>query len=91
MHWDKPTFPEPPLQPGQEGWWKVWGARPLNLRAGDRLVTLEDGELVETNVAATEHRTVMVAITTDTGEKTFIGMANPQAAIFRWGTHHTLA
>jgi len=27
-----------PLKPGDEGWWKVWGARPQDVRAGDMVL-----------------------------------------------------
>jgi hypothetical protein len=78
------------LEPGEEGWWEVWGARPWHLRAGDRLITLEDGELVETDVLQATQAPPRMRLQTPQGVQT-IGMGFERCRVFRWGTHNTLA
>lgn len=42
---------QPTLQPGETGWWKVWGARAQDIRPGDIVVVSTAGVIDEFQVA----------------------------------------
>ena len=75
------------LQPGDQGYWKVWGARPNDIRVGDIVMT--DGS--EDQVAEIDRSDIVrVRIVTTTGDRFSLGALCP-VIVLRWGTHNTLA
>lgn len=43
------------LQPGEQGWWKVWGASARSIRTGDMLMAKRGDEYFECEVANVDH------------------------------------
>jgi hypothetical protein len=78
---------QPALQPGESGWWKVWGARARDIRPGDYVLTADEEFYVQDTFAAKS--IVRLGIVCD-GERSTIGMLCP-VVILRPGTHHTLS
>lgn len=87
------------IQPGTQGWWRVWGATVNDIQAGDLIMVgtkADDGSHV-----ITEHHVVTIVpedgikgaiylhITNDGGER-WIGRMCP-VQVLRQGTHNTLA
>lgn len=89
------VFPDPPLQPGMEGWWQVWGAQARHVRVGDRLVFLDDeapqGLLVQEVAEILPSNLVQFRYKTTEGEAQHFGLLWRGWRLFRRGTHHTLA
>lgn len=84
-----------PLQPGDEGFWQVWGARAQDILPGDVLMVRwehDDGshEIGEYEVIeVAPWGAVGITVTTTTGT---IHVGHLQRiALVRWGTHNTLA
>lgn len=83
------------LQPGEQGWWKVWGASLADVRAGDLILTADpdaDGGLVPTLVEETFRPAAYPArhgFVAD-GARFTIGALCP-IVLLRQGTHNTLA
>ena len=83
---------QPVLQPGEPGWWKVWGASPRDIRAGDIVIAKTDGRVetfyVENTFLAKTHpiRIGMVV----NGEQCTIGVLAP-IALVRQGTKNMLS
>jgi hypothetical protein len=78
------------MEPGTTGYWKVWGARPHNVRPGD-VVLLAPGdefELVEDTFTA-KAAPMRVGLVID-GERLTIGALCP-IIVLRHGDHNTLA
>lgn len=80
------------LQPGDEGWWKVWGARPYDIKVGD-LVGSNDGDkvvwdLIDATFTA-KAAPVRVGLSSD-GNQFTIGGGCP-VVVLRRGTKNTLA
>lgn len=44
MNWTQVIEEQSILQPGEPGYWKVWGARPGHIRSGDVVLLAPDGE-----------------------------------------------
>jgi hypothetical protein len=83
---------QPTLQPGDEGWWKVWGASPDDIKAGDIvLVKDSDGNVetlfIEDTFLAKSVTRVGVVID---GERQTLGRLCP-IILVRKGTRNTLA
>ena len=88
------------LQPGEFGWWKVWGARAMDIRPGDRVMKgWADGdgvkrhaefEVVELAPWGDRRDDCRVRFLASTGLYTSVGMLQPMALI-RQGDHNTLA
>lgn len=80
---------QPVLQPGEPGWWEVWGASPQDIRPGD-LVLLKGGDsiFVQDTFLAKAHP-IRVGLISD-GEKCTLGVLCP-IALIRQGTRNTLA
>lgn len=80
------------LEPGTEGWWKVWGAQVHHVQAGDLVGSLVDGEmdwfLVEELFEA-KAAPLRQGFVTD-GERTTLGVLCP-IVLLRRGTHNVLA
>lgn len=83
------------LQPGSEGWWKVWGASVRHIRTGDLVATLsEDGEreldwmLIQDRFGA-KAAPLRQGFVVD-GERVTLGALAP-VVVLRRGTHNTLA
>lgn len=83
------------LQPGEEGWWKVWGARIHNVRSGDIMLCkdADTGEVVTEFIEEIRPaggwagmRLLYVA----EGVNRSIGALAP-IIVVRKGTHNTLA
>lgn len=79
---------QPTLQPGEEGWWKVWGATPYHIQAGDIVITSTETFYVE-DVYEPKSAPVRVGIVVD-GEQSTIGAGCP-IRLLRRGTKNTLA
>lgn len=81
------------LAPGQEGWWKVWGATPADIRPRDIVVSLVDGEAQTVYVAdvfrSNAYPLRYGLIDVDAMRST-IGALVP-IVLFRRGTRNTLA
>lgn len=78
------------LEPGQPGYWKVWGASAHNIRPGDVVLLDPDGdfELVD-DVFTAKAAPIRVGLVIR-GERTTIGALCP-VIVLRQGTHNTLA
>jgi hypothetical protein len=83
------------LKPGEQGWWKVWGARIIDVRAGDLLLVKDanTGEVVADLVS--EIRPAggwagMRLLYTSDGVDRSIGALAP-FVLLRQGTHNMLA
>ena len=80
------------LEPGQEGWWKVWGAAVRHVQVGDLILTQVDGEpkwdlIVDTFEASAAP--LRRGLASDTGRFTLGALA--PVIVLRWGTKNTLA
>lgn len=81
---------QPRLQPGEEGWWKVWGARPHNVRAGDAVVLdADEGWLYVQETYEPKTAPMRVGWVVD-GERMTYGALAP-VVVLRRETHNTLA
>jgi hypothetical protein len=84
----------PAKQPGTEGFWEVWGARPHHLRPGDILVSKVRGtDEVEIDFVADLFPAKSPArqgFVNQDAEQFTVGILSP-VVILRWGTHGTLA
>ena len=80
------------LQPGEEGWWKVWGANVHSVRPGDLVMSKVDGEvvtdLVEDTFKANAYP-MRAGFVIDGAKCTFGALTN--VIVVRWGTKNTLA
>lgn len=81
------------LQPGKQGYWRVWGARTYDVEPGDVVVTLdrETDTLVCEEIAETHDLVPRMRFTTVTGATFSIGHLAPGIMVFRPGTGNTLA
>jgi hypothetical protein len=79
------------IQPGTDGWWKVYGARVADIRPGDYVFTRDDldGFLVEDTYTNEGWRGFRAGIVVD-GERMSIGTLCP-IVLLRRGTKGTLA
>ena len=79
------------LQPGEQGWWRVYGARAEDILPGD-LVMIKDDEFQVAERAPWGNRwdTLRVRFRTAAGELRTVGMLQP-VEVVRRGTHCTLA
>lgn len=81
-----------PLAAGTPGLWQVWGARAIDIRLGDVVLTSAGpGTLLAEEVAAIAETIVGVAITTPSGAKFRLGGLNTGFLLFRPGDRATLA
>lgn len=83
------------LQPGQAGWWKVWGARVSDIRIGDIVMCKNgsDGSVMTDYVAGTftsKAAPLRRGFFDHDGEIFTIGVMAP-VVLVRFGTHNTLA
>lgn len=84
------------LQPGQPGWWRVFGARAQDIRPGDRVVWLgRDGIRDETAVERVPYGDLLwdrmrYRFRPLEGPLFNIGALQP-VVVLRWGTRHTPA
>jgi hypothetical protein len=77
------------LQPGTEGWWKVWGARVSDIRPGDLVLSGGDNaDLIEGTFEA-KAAPVRVGFIAD-GERFTLGALVP-VIVLRRSTHNLLA
>jgi hypothetical protein len=69
---------QPVLHPGDEGWWRVYGARPRDIRPGDFVMTPDDldGFLVDDVFVNDAWRGIRTGIVVD-GERQSIGTYCP--------------
>jgi hypothetical protein len=85
------------LQPGETGWWKVWGANPHTIRTGDLVMFKHDNEY-ETNLITgtfvSNAHPLRVGLVSDACEfedgKFTLGAFGP-VVVVRWGDRNTLA
>jgi hypothetical protein len=82
---------QPRLAAGEEGWWKVYGASPRDIQAGDFVLTRDDtdGFLVDDVYVNEAWRGIRTGIVVD-GERQSIGTYCP-IVLLRRGTKATLA
>lgn len=82
------------LQPGESGWWQVWGARSRDIQAGDILLSkLDDGGIATDYVADLfdpNANGLRVGFIDGRGKRVTIG-AMARIVLVRRGTHNTLA
>ncbi len=89
------------LQPGEKGWWKIWGACIQDVRPGDRIFwKAKDGDsiremfvdLIEENLVTRTFTQVRACtqIMVEGCEIWTLGYGVP-VVVFRWGTKNTLA
>lgn len=81
------------LQPGESGWWKVWGANANHIRPGDLVLAKHGDEVVPTYVAElfpAKAAPMRVGVVTDNDERLTFGVLAP-IVLLRQGTHNTLA
>ena len=78
------------LEPGQSGYWKVWGARPRHIRKGDIILTDSNGpfEMVEDTFMAKAFPCRVGLVIG--GERLTLGALCP-VIVLRYGTHNILA
>lgn len=76
------------LQPGESGWWRVWGSSPQDMRAGDYVLMPDDEFYVQDTYQAKAHP-LRYGIVVD-GERMTVG-ALSTVVIFRRGTKNTLS
>lgn len=92
------------LSPGREGYWQVWGSRPMDIRPGDLVMAGYRDRETDTNVIDEyvvgplvpwdEPQKLMNSLRVRfrdlaTDELRSVGMMQP-TFIWRWGTHATL-
>lgn len=81
------------LEPGQCGWWKVWGARPVNIRPGDIVICKAEEGGTETmyveDTYASKAAPMRIGIVVE-GEEFTLGAFQP-IVLVRRGIHNTLA
>jgi len=102
---DERISAQPAMEPGTEGYWKVWGARVADVRPGDLVMLKYSDEpgtvfsyVVGERVRRPEYQGRPVLMDTVrpkfsdqvTGEEFTIGAMQP-IVLLRWGTHNTLA
>lgn len=82
------------LQPGTEGWWKVWGAKAHHIRPGDLVLSKkDDGEVEYTlvfDLFPSKAAPLRVGVVTDDGKQYTFGALQP-IIVLRWTDHNTLA
>lgn len=84
------------IQPGDEGWWKVWGARVNDIREGDMIMLKPKGEEITEHVITRivpesgMAKAVWLRFIDADGEDIRIGRMCA-VAVIRKGTHNTLA
>jgi len=86
-----------PLAPGQEGFWKIWGAGARDVQAGDLVLVRwadEDGghHIEEYAIAARldEGNGIAPKFAAESGEIFRLGMLQ-RIVVLRWGTGNTLS
>jgi hypothetical protein len=88
------------MRPGTQGWWKVWGARLSDVKAGDMIMVgtkAEDGSHVISEHTVTSiiredglAGVMYFTFTDQAGERHSYGVLCP-VQVVRQGTHNTLA
>lgn len=85
---------QPALEPGDEGYWKVWGASYRDIRPGDIIACKSgldpEGEVHTYEVADTKEWLPGVGIVTPEGKEIGIGGLQP-LVVFRWNDRNMLA
>jgi hypothetical protein len=79
------------LQPGDNGWWRVWGAGPLHAKPGDIIVTMNGDELTFDEVVDVIPREMRVVFVKPDGSVFRMGMGFRGLMVFRRGTKNVLA
>jgi len=81
------------LQPGETGWWKVWGARVSDIKPND-IVLVKDGngdvETLFIEDTFTAKSVARFGIVVFNGERQTLGQLCP-IVLVRKGTHNTLS
>ncbi len=81
---------QPRLQPGEPGWWQVWGASVPDIRPGDYVLTkVEEFYVQDTFVPEGLRAYTSLGLVTD-GERSVIGRLCP-IVLLRPGTRNTLS
>lgn len=83
---------QPRLEPGTPGWWRVYGARPQDIRIGDLVVFTDETVEVATIREAKSGCGVFITTVGDSWLNGFtLGYLNRSFAVVRQGTHNMLA
>lgn len=78
------------LQPGEQGWWRVWGANITHVRAGDILLAKGDAPTLIAERFEAKAAPLRQGFVSAEGERFTMG-AMARIEILRPGTHNTLA
>jgi hypothetical protein len=78
------------LQPGEQGWWKVWGARAANVQPGDLLLLAGQEPTLIADTFTAKAAPMRIGLVSAEGERFTIG-ALADVIVLRPGTHNTLA
>lgn len=81
---------QPALQPGAAGWWRVWGAKPHHVRAGDIVITRGERPVFVTDTFTAKAAPMRQGLVDQDGERFTLGALCP-IVLVRPGTHNTLA
>lgn len=82
---------QPVLQPGESGWWKVWGAQPRHIQAGDIILLDPVGDWIEVKgLFPSKAAPVRVGLIDANDAMFTIGALCP-IVLMRRGTHNMLA
>lgn len=82
---------QPELAPGDEGWWKVWGASTADVRVGDIVICEFDGVTYTKEIVQDRGDQIVGRQLTDAeGNKFMLGALQP-IVLVRKGTQNTLA
>lgn len=78
-----------PLPPGTPGWWRIWGARPCDIRPGDAVCDdSAEGFWLCQDVYLAKNSPLRCGVVID-GARVSLGALSP-VVVLRYGTHHTL-
>lgn len=84
---------QPTLTPGQEGYWKVWGARVSNIRPNDIILTKQGDDSVcnfITDTFTSKAYPMRMGFVDENGERFTLG-AMSSVVVVRLSTHNILA
>jgi hypothetical protein len=80
------------IQPGEEGWWPVWGASPMDIKPGDIIGIYgeKDWTFIRDTFQAKSHPLRVGLVDGKDGMEFTLGVL-VRIVLFRRGTHNTLS